>query len=697
MNKPAELEKKYDEFGDEIIQEHIEIITNTEDILDINEPLFKPIERSENYKFDKVNNMNYFLEIMKYEKRVSNVGVFGSLNAGKTEFIRFYSQQSNLFVNKTSNFNALTSKYEKERNMTIHYKPMTTMLSNSKGQTQIISFFDTSSHLDFMNETLSIIPYMDVCFIVLDILEDITFIIEILKKNLEDKKVVLIFNKMDRLVAQCSDTYAPSGIFSNIQKLLDYFKPIKIFFSSLKDKWIFNEESIYYNEIKIYNEEIFNSYIIEPINKIYDLKNKRLDLKFNKKTRREMNIQLTGCPIVDLFRGFITNEDVMLDMLFNMKRRDGCIFLFKYYQVFEECHPLFIFDHSISENMEFVYEGNNYKILSIFIILQGGIVNIKSLGARIPTIVKLDREVKYKNKVKSENAIKVFIKGLEKETLDAIKKIYPTINYKNYEIEGSGELLLDAVMCDLKEMCHKKLFTIAIFSKFKESSGVIKRNKSNINTECFGESNVFEIKCESNIINDNKNTKFTYEHNTNILVLKEEFPFKEELIKGFLWTIEAGPIINGEIINTKFIIQNIIIKDSNPIKIISDFRSSCLRSFIYSSPKLMEPIYKVEILYLKDHTTIIDTIIKSRRGVSVDNIEWKHCNYSRRIARIPASDSLGLEVDIKLYTCGYAWCSKFVEGWIDVQGNVFNRTEGIDNMAYEINEKMKIISNLVGE
>ena len=93
---------------------------------------------------------------------------------------------------------------------------------------------------------------------------------------------------------------------------------------------------------------------------------------------------------------------------------------------------------------------------------------------------------------------------------------------------------------------------------------------------------------------------------------------KDSIVQGFQWGTREGPLCDESIRNVKFKILDANIA-SEPIhrsrgQVIPTSRRVAYSAFLLASPRLMEPVYQVEIQTPADCVSAIYTVLARRRG-----------------------------------------------------------------------------------
>lgn len=92
-------------------------------------------------------------------------------------------------------------------------------------------------------------------------------------------------------------------------------------------------------------------------------------------------------------------------------------------------------------------------------------------------------------------------------------------------------------------------------------------------------------------------------------------------------------------------------------------RRLCYSSFLTASPRLMEPVYFVEIQAPGDCVEAIYTVLARRRGHVTQDLPKPGSPLYTIKALLPAIDSCGFETDLRTHTQGQAFCQLIFDHW----------------------------------
>ena len=153
---------------------------------------------------------------------------------------------------------------------------------------------------------------------------------------------------------------------------------------------------------------------------------------------------------------------------------------------------------------------------------------------------------------------------------------------------------------------------------------------------------------------------------------------KSSIVQGFQWASREGPLCEEPVRGTKIKILDATFADK-PIyrgggQIIPTARRTVHSALLTATPKLMEPIYRVQIQCPGELIASIQPVLKRRRGhIIQDRPIAGTLLYSVR-GFIPVLDSFGFETDLRTYTQGQAMVHTVFDHWAVVPGNPLDKS-----------------------
>jgi U5 small nuclear ribonucleoprotein component len=148
---------------------------------------------------------------------------------------------------------------------------------------------------------------------------------------------------------------------------------------------------------------------------------------------------------------------------------------------------------------------------------------------------------------------------------------------------------------------------------------------------------------------------------------------KDSIVQGFQWSCREGPLCDEPIRNTTFKILDATIA-SEPIhrgggQVIPTARRVAYSAFLTATPRMLEPIYALEIQCPADTVSSLYQVLSRRRGhITHDAPKAGSPLYSVR-GFVPVIESFGLETDLRVFTQGQAFMTQVFDHWAVVPGD----------------------------
>lgn len=109
-------------------------------------------------------------------------------------------------------------------------------------------------------------------------------------------------------------------------------------------------------------------------------------------------------------------------------------------------------------------------------------------------------------------------------------------------------------------------------------------------------------------------------------------------------------------------------------QIIPTTRRACYSAFLMALPRLMEPVYAVEIQTPADCISAIYSVLAKRRGHVTADVPKPGTPIFIVKAFVPAIESFGFETDLRYHTQGQAFCMSAFDHWQIVPGDPLDRS-----------------------
>ncbi|KIY52663.1 P-loop containing nucleoside triphosphate hydrolase protein [Fistulina hepatica ATCC 64428] len=304
--------------------------------------------------------------------------------------------------------------------------------------------------------------------------------------------------------------------------------------------------------------------------------------------------------------------------------------------------------------------------------------------------------------------------------LRSVNKSYPLLSTKVEEsgehvIIGTGELYLDCVMHDLRRLyseieikvsdpvtkfCETVLETSALkcyadtpnkknkITMIAEplERGIaedLERGRVNMRMTPKERGEFFQTKYQWDLLASRSIWAFGPDDNGPNVLLDDTLPtavdkkllvtVKEHIKQGFQWGTREGPLCDEPMRNVKFRILDASLAQE-PIfrgggQIVPTARRVCYSSFLMASPRLMEPIYYVEVQAPADCISAVYTVLARRRGHVTQDLPKAGSPLYTVKALIPVIDANGFETDLRTATQGQAFCVQVFDHWSIVPGD----------------------------
>ncbi|PIL31492.1 hypothetical protein GSI_06194 [Ganoderma sinense ZZ0214-1] len=304
--------------------------------------------------------------------------------------------------------------------------------------------------------------------------------------------------------------------------------------------------------------------------------------------------------------------------------------------------------------------------------------------------------------------------------LRSINKSYPLVATKVEEsgehvVIGTGELYLDCVMHDLRRLFSEIEIKVSDpVTKFAETvletsalkcyadtpnkknrltmiaepleRGIaedIETGRVNIRMTAKERGKFFEEKYQWDLLASRSIWAFGPDDSGPNILLDDTLPsqvdkkllgtVKEHIKQGFQWGAREGPLCDEPMRNVKFRVLDASLAQE-PIyrgggHIVPTARRVCYSSFLMATPRLMEPIYYVEVQAPADCISAVYTVLARRRGHVTQDIPKAGSPLYTVKALIPVIDANGFETDLRTATQGQAFCLQVFDHWSIVPGD----------------------------
>eukprot|EP01105_Mastigella_eilhardi_P023756 TRINITY_DN603_c2_g3_i1.p1 TRINITY_DN603_c2_g3~~TRINITY_DN603_c2_g3_i1.p1 ORF type:complete len:997 (+),score=310.54 TRINITY_DN603_c2_g3_i1:61-3051(+) len=150
------------------------------------------------------------------------------------------------------------------------------------------------------------------------------------------------------------------------------------------------------------------------------------------------------------------------------------------------------------------------------------------------------------------------------------------------------------------------------------------------------------------------------------------------VVQGFNWGTREGPLCEEPIRNVKFkLIDAVIAEDEiqrSGVQLIPTARRVCYSAFLMAAPRLMEPVFFVEVQTPADCITAVMAVLSKRRGYVIAEVPKPGTPLYTLRAEIPVVDSFGFETDLRMHSQGQAFCLSVFDHWAVVPGDPLDKS-----------------------
>eukprot|EP00188_Purpureofilum_apyrenoidigerum_P003328 Plantae.Rhodophyta-Purpureofilum_apyrenoidigerum.ctg34589.p1 GENE.Plantae.Rhodophyta-Purpureofilum_apyrenoidigerum.ctg34589~~Plantae.Rhodophyta-Purpureofilum_apyrenoidigerum.ctg34589.p1 ORF type:complete len:417 (-),score=69.35 Plantae.Rhodophyta-Purpureofilum_apyrenoidigerum.ctg34589:100-1224(-) len=152
---------------------------------------------------------------------------------------------------------------------------------------------------------------------------------------------------------------------------------------------------------------------------------------------------------------------------------------------------------------------------------------------------------------------------------------------------------------------------------------------------------------------------------------------RESIVQGFQWATREGPLCDERVRGTKFRILEAVIAEEplqrSGAQVIPTARRVAYSALLTANPRLMEPMYSVEILCPGDNVAAVYNILARRRGFVLEDAPKVGTPLFVVKATLPVLDSFGFESDLRLFTQGQAFCLQWFDHWAMMPGDPLDK------------------------
>lgn len=126
---------------------------------------------------------------------------------------------------------------------------------------------------------------------------------------------------------------------------------------------------------------------------------------------------------------------------------------------------------------------------------------------------------------------------------------------------------------------------------------------------------------------------------------------RSSVVQGFNWACKEGPLTEDALRGVSFKLVGAALSPEPFLRgggqIIPTTRRALYSSFLTASPRLLEPIYRLDVLCPPDCAQAVGAVVGRRRGHVVAQTPLGGTSLITLVAQVPVIDSFGLETDLR--------------------------------------------------
>jgi 116 kDa U5 small nuclear ribonucleoprotein component len=212
-------DKQYYPTAAQVYGPDVETLVQEEDAQPLSQPIIAPVTQKkfqvQEADLPEVTYSREFMsDLMSFPAGIRNIAIAGHLHHGKTAFVDMLVMQTHelqeRMEKKTGKKRDEQLRYtdthflERERGLSIKAAPISLVMQGEKGKSHLLNVVDTPGHVDFVDEVSASLRLVDGVVLVVDVVEGVQINTERIIKHavLEDLPMVLVINKMDRLILE---------------------------------------------------------------------------------------------------------------------------------------------------------------------------------------------------------------------------------------------------------------------------------------------------------------------------------------------------------------------------------------------------------------------------------------------------------------------------------------------------------------
>jgi U5 small nuclear ribonucleoprotein component len=153
---------------------------------------------------------------------------------------------------------------------------------------------------------------------------------------------------------------------------------------------------------------------------------------------------------------------------------------------------------------------------------------------------------------------------------------------------------------------------------------------------------------------------------------------RESLVQGFQWGTREGPLCDEPMRGVRFRLLAAEVAGEGVARgggqVIPTARRLAYSSFLTAAPRLMEPVYAVEVLCPGEVARAVADLLAARRGNVVSEAPRPGTFFTLIRGYLPVMDSFGFETELRVATQGLAFPLQSFDHWSVVPGDPLDKS-----------------------
>ncbi|KAL4235861.1 Elongation factor 2 [Mactra antiquata] len=173
---------------------------------------------------------------------------------------------------------------------------------------------------------------------------------------------------------------------------------------------------------------------------------------------------------------------------------------------------------------------------------------------------------------------------------------------------------------------------------------------------------------------------------------------KDSVVAGFQWASSEGVLTESNVRGVRFNLQDAYFKGDQSHRgggqIIPATRRAMLASMLTAKPRLIEPVYLVEIMCPKDCLGAAVNLLSRKRGEIVEQVLLEGSPMSTIKAYMPVNESFGFNGELRGDTGGQAFPQFIFDHWQLLPGDPLDATSKAGEIVADIRKRKGLVEKI---